>query len=200
MSTLFICLFRSSELGSWITHTRFKTLYPHRTHLRPFCRDIFLLTPKFHSNRHSSGHNEHLFACVYLQIVIALYASILNFNIIALDISFWFFFLLFSLSVLFLRPIHIATLLGIYLCSLEWVYYILPNYFPHDWHTGCLLLSATLSNVWHPWECSSQTSDLRKGNWAEAPAAVLWNPALCFTRGHTAHWLLLASDRAHQGH
>ena len=138
--------------------------------------------------------NIFLFLCVYLQIVIALYASTLNFNMIALDISFWFFLLFFSLSTLFLRPIHISTLLGMYLCSLVCVHYILPNYFPHDWHTGCLLLSATLSNVWHPWECSSQTSDLKKGNWAKAPAAVLRNPALGFTRVHTAHWLLPVRD------
>ena len=76
--------------------------------------------------------NIFLFVCVYLQIVIALYVSILNFNIIALDISFWFFFLFFSLSTLFLRPIHISALLGTYLCSLVCVHYILPNYFTHD--------------------------------------------------------------------
>lgn len=83
----------------------------------------------------------------------------------------------FSLSMLFLRPTIIATLLGIYLCSLEWVYHILPNYFPHDWHMYAFL-SATLSNVWHPWECSSQTSDLRKVQLSRGPSCCTLKSSL----------------------
>lgn len=91
--TLFICLFRSSDVKehSYCLGRHFILI----NLIEAFLQDIFLLTPKFHSNHHSSGHNEHYLRVCTCRLLLLLYASISNFNIIALDISFWFFFLLF---------------------------------------------------------------------------------------------------------
>lgn len=130
--------------------------------------------------------------------VTGLYASILKFSkyycIGQLILVLFFPPLFFSLSTLFLRPSHAVGCTSLLLTGVHPLH-VTKLLSICDWHIGCLPLSATPSNVWHPWESSSQTSSHRQGNWAKAPAAVLWNPALCFTWGHVSHGLLPASDK-----
>lgn len=105
-------------------------------------------------------------------------------NTVSLVISFWFFFF---------STLHtdISTLSGVHLCfplptGICPLLITCPS--PHDWHTGCLPLSAT--PVMHSICESDPHRPPGTGRvTATAPAAPLWNPSLRLTWGHTSHRL-----------